>query len=225
MTAVLPTRRVSTAFAVRAPIVAMLVGGLLFLLYQAFRPYRDETVAADTAISFASSAWILSHLAAMIAFALVGYGLLAVRARRSGRWSGAPAALFAVGTAAVLPYYGAESFALQAAGRAAQAGTVTDLVGLSDAVRNGSLQTVMFGAGLLLMAAAGVLVAVVVGRSGWLFAAAFVLFLPQFFGPPWLRVVHGLLTLIGCLLLGASQWRTPLSVVDENGDASVRHPG
>lgn len=35
--------------------------------------------------------------------------------------------------------------------------------------------------------------------TGWLLAAGFVLYLPQFFAPAWLRVAHGVLVAAGCL--------------------------
>ena len=43
--------------------------------------------------------------------------------------------------------------------------------------------------------------------SGVPFALAFTLYIPQFFGPPAIRVAHGLLVTTGCLWLAFVVWR------------------
>ena len=50
--------------------------------------------------------------------------------------------------------------------------------------------------------------------SGALFALAFALYIPQFFGSPVLRVGHGLLVTAGCLWLAIAIWNRSPSTVD-----------
>jgi hypothetical protein len=69
---------------------------------------------------------------------------------------------------------------------------------------------------------AGVLAAVAVARStgvprwgGAVFATGFALYLPQFFATPELRIAHGVLVAVGCLLLAAATPRTTISPARE----------
>lgn len=146
---------------VRAGAVIFGVAGLLFALYPAVRPYVDESTLSGAA-AFASTAWVASHVFAMIGFVL-------------------------------LP------------------------LGLADAIRFGPTQVVMFGAGLALLAAGGILAAAYVWRSGILprwsgvpLGAGLVLFLPQFFTAPPVRIAHGLLVAAGCAWLAFGLWRAAL---------------
>jgi hypothetical protein len=114
-------------------------------------------------------------------------------------------AVWWAGTALVLPYNGAEAFALHTLGT--RGGVDPSLV---EAIRMGAIQVTVFGVGLAAFAVAGVLTALTVLRAGvaprWgaaVFAAAFVLYLPQFFATPELRIAHGVLTALGCILLAA----------------------
>jgi hypothetical protein len=106
--------------------LSLAVAGLLFILYPVLRPWRDETTVTGAIDAMSSSAWIASHLSAMIGFILVGLGLLAlwgtVHATRAE-----PTALAAVitswlGAGLTLPYYGAEAFGLYAIASRAAAG-------------------------------------------------------------------------------------------------------
>lgn len=79
----------------------------------------------------------------------------------------------------------------------------------------------MFVVGLVALAVAGVLVTVDVRRrgGGWAglpLGAALLMFLPQFFGPPAVRIGHGLLVLVGCLLLARFVRRTGPVVREES---------
>jgi hypothetical protein len=74
---------------------------------------------------------------------------------------------------------------------------------------------VMFGAGLMLLGLGAILAAVAVWRSGELprwsgifFGLAFALYIPQFFGSPAIRVIHGLLLAAGCVWLAFVIWRS-----------------
>jgi hypothetical protein len=80
-------------------------------------------------------------------------------------------------------------------------------------VRYQPLAVTIFGAGLLLLAAAAILAAIAVWRSNVLphasailFATGMVLFLPQFFGPAAVRIGHGILLAAGLIILAAALW-------------------
>ena len=163
----------------------LVAAGVLFVVYPALRPWGDST-PEGMAAAFGSPFWLVAHMAAMAAFVLVGVAGLPSRAAQ---------AAWVAGTALVLPYYGAEAFALHAL-----AGT-PDLPAFAEQIRMGATQVTVFGVGLGLLAVAGVLTVVAVGRVGLVFAAGAVLYLPQFFADPPVRIAHGVLLAIGCLVL------------------------
>jgi hypothetical protein len=190
--------------------IALAAAGALFLLYPLTRPWGDaaETTALD---AFASPTWLVAHLAAVAGFVLVGFALLALRdtltSTPGGRLAGLALGLWWTGTGLVLPYYGAEVFALHEIGRAAQPGDLAALA-LVEAIRMGPTQSTLFAVGLIALAVSAVLAAVAAARSsrltrlsGVIFAAGFVLFLPQFYAPPALRIAHGVLVAVGCAVL------------------------
>jgi membrane-bound ClpP family serine protease len=89
-----------------------------------------------------------------------------------------------------------------------------DLLGLADAVRFSPVPAATFALGLLLLGVGAVLAAVAIWRSGVLarssgilFAAGFVLFLPQFFAPPAVRITHGVLVAAGSIWVALALWR------------------
>ncbi len=176
--------------------------GLLFLLYPAVRPWHDETTAAGAYDSMSSSAWVFSHLFAMIGFILVPLGLLALR----DRLGFGPAVTAWVGAGLTLPYYGAEDFGLHGV---AVEGTRETLLATVDAVRFDAVPATMFAVGLLTLGAGAVWAAVVLWRTelrypAALFALGFALFIPQFYLPPVGRVVHGVIVFAGCVWLGVA---------------------
>jgi hypothetical protein len=174
--------------------IALAASGVLFLLYPVLRPWDDETTAAGAHDAMASVAWVASHLFAMIGFVLVGLALLGLRDLVGTR----PVAVMWAGAGLTLPYYGAEDFGLHAA--ATTSGT--DLLAVAEATRYGPVAMSMFGIGLVALAVGAVLVALEVRRpSAWVFAAGFVLFLPQFFTPAPVRIAHGVLMLVGLVWL------------------------
>lgn len=199
--------------------LALTGAAVLFVLYPALRPWGDATPAGAPS-AFASPAWIIAHLAGVAGFVLVGAGLLALRdglAPTPGRWlAGVSLGAWWIGTGLVLPYYGAESFALHAIGeRIGRTGDPSPL-DLVENIRLGTAQVIVFGSGLLLLAVAGTLAALAVARSqvlsrwaGVPFAAGFVLYLPQFSVGPGLRIAHGVLVAVGCVLLAAQLRRLP----------------
>ncbi|GHF21860.1 hypothetical protein [Pseudolysinimonas yzui] len=182
--------------------------GALFVLYPALRPWQDETLADGAAAAMGSPLWVASHSLAMLGFILLPAVpiVFAWHEKRGRRTLVSAAIVLWLGVGLVLPYYGAEAFALNAV--ATLGGT--DLIAVSDSIRFGPVQGLSFLAGLLLVAAGAVLTAAGLAKSHpwWLgvaFAAGFVLFGPQFAGPPAVRVAHGVLVGIGCLLLAGAR--------------------
>ncbi|MFC4855175.1 hypothetical protein [Actinophytocola glycyrrhizae] len=178
------------------PRIALAVAGVLFLLYPVVRPWDDETTADGAHAAMASGAWVASHLFAMLGFILVGLALLGLR----DLVGTAPVAVMWAGAGLTLTYYGAEDFGLHAA--ATTAGT--DLLAVAEATRYHPVAVTTFGVGLVALAVGAVLVALKLKRpSAWVFAAGFVLFLPQFFTPAPVRIAHGVLMLAGLVWLAA----------------------
>lgn len=178
--------------------------GVCFVLYPVLRPWQDETTAAGAAAAMGSPLWGASHGFAMLGFILLpAVPIVFAWHEREGRKALiTSAALLWVGVGLVLPYYGAEAFALNAV--ATHGGT--DLVAISDAIRFGPVQSIAFLFGLLLVAAGAVFTAIGLAKVhpwwfGMAFAAGFVLFAPQFFGPPAVRIAHGVLIAVGCVIL------------------------
>jgi hypothetical protein len=208
---------------------AFVAAGALLVLYPALRPWADVT-ADGTPAAFTSPAWIPAHLAAVVGFALIAFALFGMQGAlartggaRAARWA---AVLWGAGATFVLPYYGGEAFVLPVIGERIVRTGDTSLLELAEGFRMGPWPATTVVAGLLLLAVAGVAVAVAVARSGafprWAgipFALAFALYLPQFFGPPALRIAHGVLVAASCLVLAVAMRRS--AVLDERdaGDA------
>lgn len=195
---------------VRLAAAALAVAGLFFALYPAIRPFSDET-SLQGATAFASDAWIVAHVSAMLGFVLVTLGLLGVRLELD-RTPGAGIASLALvvtwlGVGLTLPFYGAEAFGLHAIGQEALRQNSLTVYALANEVRTGP-GLVVFLVGLTLLAVGGVTAAVAVWRSGSLpkwsgipLALDFALYIPQFFGSQPLRVGHGVLVAAGCVWL------------------------
>ncbi len=184
-----PTRPAVVPHAVTPPAVLLGLAGVLFVAYPLVRPWGDSTVAGEAA-AFSSPAWVAAHLAAVAGFVLVGLALRGVGRAAEVTWW--------VGAGLVLPYYGAEVFALHVLGQRLSGQQLSDL---AEAIRLGPAAAVVFVAGLVALALAGVLVAVREGVVALPFAVAMVGFLPQFFAGPEVRIAHGVLLGIGLVLL------------------------
>jgi len=205
----------TSATRIRAGAAALAAAGVLFAAYPALRPWHDEGTVAGAIASMSSTAWVTAHFFAMLGFILMPLGLLALRAALAATRA-EPLALTAavlawIGSGLVLPYYGAEDFGLHAI--AGPAGPRAGLLSLVHAVRFQPLAMTIFGAGLLLLAAAGIMAAIAVWQShvlprtsGILFATGIALFLPQFFGPAAVRIGHGILFAAGSIVLAAALW-------------------
>ncbi|MEU8270363.1 hypothetical protein AB0B89_24800 [Sphaerisporangium sp. NPDC049002] len=193
---------------------ALAVAGVLFLAYPLVRPYSDESSLAG-AVAMASSAWIASHLFAVVGFVLLTLGLLALHLVLNQRRTLHALVVTWIGAGLTLPYYGAEVFGANVIGhRAVQDGSAS-LLRLVEEFRYLPAAITLFGAGLVLLAVGVTMAAVAIWRSGTLarwsavpLAAGFALFLPQFFAPPALRIAHGALIAIGGVRLGLELLRT-----------------
>jgi hypothetical protein len=194
--------------------LSLIGAAVMFVLYPALRPWTDESTVDGATTAMSSGAWVAAHAFAMIGFILVTVGLFTLaEVVRGSRGAGlARAALLTsiVGSGLTLVYYGAEDFGLHAIA----AHGVPDLLSIVEDVRYQPLAVTMFGVGLVTLAVSGVLTALAVSRSGrlpaasgWLFAAGYVLFLPQFFGPPAVRIGHGVLLGVGLIWLAVALWR------------------
>ncbi|GGM31365.1 hypothetical protein ACFQBY_13380 [Promicromonospora citrea] len=197
--------------------VGFVAAGLSFLLFPLLRPWPDETVATpELAAGFASGRWVVAHLAGILGLGLLAPALLGLRAVLAARGAGgvraATGALVAAwaGAGFAALYFGAEIFGLRTLAQAALRDG--DPVPLADveALRLQPGAVALFGAGLLLLAVAGVLLAVALWQAGpgarWAgvpLAVGLVLVLPQFFGGPGLRIAHGVLVAAGCVLVAA----------------------
>jgi hypothetical protein len=188
----------------RAGAVALGLAGVLWVLYPAVRPWRDESTVAGATAAMGSAAWVVAHLFAMLGLVLLALGVLAYAGVLAGTRGGGLALAAAVtawtGAGLALPYYGAEDFALHALAAAARSGAPIDLLGLVDAIRFGAVAATVFATGLVLLGTAGVLLAAAIRRgpvrSRWAgvpAAAGLLLLIPQFYLPPWARIAHGVL--------------------------------
>lgn len=179
--------------------VLFAVAGALFIVYPVLRPYSSE-VGVEGAIAFGSNQWVIAHVAAMAAFAC-----LAAACCFFARFKTTKVAAV-LGTGLILPYYGAETFGLHAIGTAALQGDATQLAQTADALRYNPVALTLFACGWIALAVAGV----ALSRELWLHTsklgavlvgAGLLLYLPQFFGPSWMRITHGAVLGVGLLVV------------------------
>lgn len=198
--------------------LTLAVASVLFVLYPATRPWRDESTVSGATEAMGSDAWVAAHLFAMIGFILVPLGLLALHSAvsrtRAERLALAAVVTSWIGAGLILPYYGAEDFGLHAIARKAAEGQNLDLLGLVHATRFNPVAATTFAVGLLLLGVGAVLAAVAIWRSGVLprpsgipFALGLALFIPQFYTPPAVRIAHGVLVGIGSIWIALVLWQ------------------
>ncbi len=163
-----PSPPPANAFRIRLSAGALAVAGILFVLYPAIRPFSDET-SLQGAAAFASTAWILAHMLAMMGFTLLTLGLLGLHSSLQDtgveRFAFRALIVGLIGVGLTLPFYGAEAFGLHAIGQEAVRQHGVALVSLTNVVRTGP-QLVMFLVGLLLIALSAIMVATAVWKSG-----------------------------------------------------------
>ena len=219
----------------RTRLLAPTVGtGVFMAAYLLLRPYGDaDGGPAAVAAAFASWLWVAAHVLGMLAIA--SFARLAVRiadeqtaqAGRPRSWVPARIARWSAlaGTVLVLPYYGAETFALHVIGKAALAGGATGVdvttLALAEQVRNEPVAMAMFGLGLVLLAVAGLALAAAwahrypaatasIRFAAWPLGMLVALLLPQFYLPTSGRMAFGVLYALaaGYLLLAAHRQAT-----------------
>ena len=203
----------ASSSSVRLGALSLALAGILLFLYPTLRPFSDQAGAQTMlgAQAFASPFWVVAHMLGVGGFILLALSLLGLySALRHTAARGLMAVALVVtwmGAGFTTTYFGAEIFALHAIGQVALNQHSTALLSLFTAVRFGPAIYV-FAVGLLLLGIGPILVAIAVWRSGaisrWsalLFALGFALYIPQFFGPPTIRIAHGVLVGIGCLWL------------------------
>ncbi|WP_206511811.1 hypothetical protein C5142_02435 [Rhodococcus sp. BGS-1C] len=190
---------------------------IMFLAYPILRPYSSE-VGMEGAEAFGETSWVIAHVCAMLGFIAIALAMRSLE-QLVGPSAGASAASVAVvvtwiGVGLTLAYYGAEAFALNAVGAKAVSDADPAIMELADPIRNGAVQISMFGIGLLLVLIGGVYAALAVRSSdilpswsGLPLAAGLILFAPQFFAPPAVRIAHGALMFVGCLILAWAFWK------------------
>jgi hypothetical protein len=201
----------------RTGAAAMALTGVSFLLYPVIRPWGDETTLAG-ARGMASTAWIAAHLFAIAGFILLALGLQALygvlRPTRAGQLAGRALVVTWLGAGLTLPYYGVEVFGAHVIAQRAVATHDAGVLDMVNEFRFNPAATVLFAAGLLLLAVGMILAAVAIWRSGRLprwsgvpAAVGFALFIPQFFAGAEIRIAHGALIAAGCAWLAATLWR------------------
>lgn len=204
--------------------------GVLLLLFPVLRPWPDESVPSlALAESFASDRWVLAHLCGIAGLGLLAPTFLGLRALLRGRPGARAASAAAVtawaGAALSSLYFGAEIFGIRTIAQAALRTQDPALLADVEVLREQPAAMTLFGLGLALVAAAGVLVAVALWRGGrprWVglpLAAGLLLYLPQFFGTPAVRVGHGVLVAAGLLLVAWAVRRAPAP-----GTTTAGHP-
>lgn len=195
--------------------IAIALSGVLFALFPITRPWQDSAgTDAGLVAATLSSWWIPSHLFGALGFLLFAFAstaILGLIMKGPGEPAGRSMALLSIlGAGLILPYYGIESVGLHVAAASADLSGDSVRVALMEAMRNDPYALATFGTGLLIMAIAGICLAVGVSRAregsalpaiatGVLLA----LYLPQYFGPPALRIAHGVLLGISLLTLAA----------------------
>lgn len=197
------------------------LAGAAFAAFPLLRPWGDKTGdPIAMARAFADPLWVAAHASGMLGWVLLASSaVLAVSAAHRtssavSRRTALPtmsAWLIGLGVAGILPYYGSEAFALHSLGRTVLASGDTELIGMESLIRGEPVAMTLFGLGLLFAAIGAVLLTVARWRgrssqgpgSGWQavpVAVLVCLYLPQFFAPDPVRIIHGLLLGIACAL-------------------------
>lgn len=202
--------------------IAFGLAGILFVVYEAAAPRRDQTTL-EGAESWTSAGWAVAHIAAIVGLILIPLGYGAIRGFLEGTKNEKTAFLAAtigyIGSALTISYYGAEVYGLKAIGqRAVENGDAT-MTEVGEAFRYDPTAMGVFLIGLVLIAIAAVLAAVAVWRSGTIsrwsavpLAILLVTMLPQYFLPHAGRIVWGALVTVAALWLAAALWKASAQV-------------
>lgn len=182
-------------------VTAAVASGVLMAAYLLLRPYGDVQGTKGEVDAMASTLWVVSHTFGMLA--LASFACLVLRlSDLSEGWIGTLGQWSATtGLVLVLPYYGAEAFALHVI--AQHSATEPGSIDLVEQIRNQPVAITAFGIGLLLLGVSGISLAIMwrsvaSGTVGWAAAplgGLMALLLPQFFLPPAGRMAYGVLFL------------------------------
>lgn len=195
---------------IRVAASSLVLSGVFFVLFPVIRPFFDES-SLQGAKEFASAQWVLAHAFGMGGFILLTVGILGVYLLLENteveRWVLRALVLSIIGVGLTLPFFGAEAFSLQIIGQAAVNQNNPALIPLVNQVRFGPA-IAFIGTGLILVAAATILLAFAIWKSGVLpkwsgvpSAIGFAVYIPQLQGDPIfqpIRVVIGLVIALGC---------------------------
>lgn len=206
----------TNTYIIRFAAIALTVAGIFFVLYPSIRPFSDE-VSLSGASAFASMEWILAHVIGILAFILLAIGQLGLYLslqNTSAEKLALRCLVFAwIGIGLILPFYGAEVFALNAIGQEAIQQQSNDLMSLADKIRFGP-GFFMIVAGLIILAVGLIQGAVTIWKSrmipkwsGIPLAFGFLMYLPQYMGTQPIRIADGLVITIGCLWIATGLWR------------------
>ncbi|HZY46647.1 MAG TPA: hypothetical protein VFE96_02515 [Candidatus Bathyarchaeia archaeon] len=204
------SRESRNAFRIRLGAISLVLSGLFFVLFPAVRPFFDET-SLQGAKEFASTQWVLAHTFGIVGFILLGLGFLGIYIRLEEteveRWAFRSLVLSWIGMGLTLPFFGAEAFSLQVIGQTIVNQNNPALIPLINQVRYGP-GIIFIGIGLVLLAAATILQAFAIWRSGVLprwsgvpLAIGFAVYIPQLQGDPIfqpIRIVVALVIFLGC---------------------------
>jgi hypothetical protein len=201
----------------RIAALGLALAGVLFLVYETAAP-RTAQDTLEGAASWASSGWAVGHVSAIIGLILIPLGWAGLRNYLDGtgaeRLAYVAATLGYIGSALSISYYGAEVYGLRAIGARAVADGNASLTKIGQDFRMGPIAATVFAIGLALIAAAAILAAVAIWRSGTLqrwsgvpLAAAMVLYVPHFSLPHTERIGWGALVTVGAVWIAVELWR------------------
>jgi len=196
----------------------LVVSGLAFAAYPALRPYGPETGMAGAA-DFGDTAWLVAHVLGMVGFVALAFTLRAASTNTPWPWAGQPVrkaeTRMWLAVALLLPYYGAEAYGLHELGRYAADHGDPGVLDVADAFRYAPFEMTTFALGLFVLILVGGRIAHGLWHSGRLGRTAGILaglglatYLPQFFGTPEVRIVHGVVLGLGLVLMAVTALRS-----------------
>ncbi|MGW4124875.1 hypothetical protein [Nocardia sp. NPDC004711] len=185
------------------------LAGVLFLVYEIVAPRTAEDTL-EGAAAWASPGWSIGHVAAIVGLVLIPLGWDALRNsladNTTERLAYLATTLGFIGSALSISYYGAEVYGLRAIGARAVADGDASLMTIGQDFRMSPIALTIFALGLILIAAAAILAAVAIWRSGTLrrwsgvpLATAMVLYFPHFLLPHTARIGWGALVAVGAV--------------------------
>lgn len=213
--------------------VSSLASGALMAAYLILRPYGDVGESpSEMAEAFASPLWIAAHICGALALAWFAVAAVQLSGLLNGRAAHLAGGSAATGAILILPYYGAETFGLHAVGQAALDGN-SEALELTGAIRDQLVASMMFGAGLFLLAIAGIASAIAWQRAStgswtrwaaWPLGLAIAAMLPQFFLPPAGRIAFGMTYLVAAVAFAVAVERTRRLSDSRSGHYAFQSP-